>query len=1040
MRIWLLAIVFIALLAAASAAEIESAVYDKLQSEDKVRVLVVLEDNHVLKKGLTSQAFEANVQDSLDITAQLTNSNILQTYESFPGFVAEVSAEDLQVLEDMDVQVIADDMRFEIFLDSAMPITNADDVHPLQVDGVNLTGLHETVCIIDNGVNASHPALAGRIIDQYDFFNGDAVAEDTNGHGTHVSGIVTSNDSTYKGIAPEAGVVMMKVGNTSALSLTNITAALAWCIANATALNISVISMSFGETDKGYPSPNGTCPTYLDSSFAAANAAGIMLVAASGNDDLTNGVSYPACNTNVTAVGATNDTDAVASFSNTGHLLDLFAPGVSVTSTDDGGVSFVSLSGTSMSTPMVAGAAAIVNQYRKLKTGSGLTPAQIKSELVASGTNVTDTKNTSITRPRIDVQNALRPNITVQEPLNQTYDTDVHFNVTVEFPVTNVTFSVDGGANNTMENDTPTHWSNTTFGTLASDGHNVTFYVDSEVDNSTTVLFVVDTTAPQIFLNSPANASTINKGDLINFTVNDTESSISTVWYALNNTATNTTISATSGFYLINTSTWVKGENNITVFANDSIGNENSSSGFVFTIANSAPAISSIKPLAGTRVNGTIKVNASITDADSDTITDVWFFFSNNSGSTWFFFNSTTTPISGSTYEVNWNTSATPDGQNHRIRINASDGTVNGTANLTGNFIVNNVNVAPSVTVLEPDEDDIWEDEENIIWNATDPDNDTLTISIYYRENDSDDWHVIDSSEANDGTFTWDTNDVDDGDNYAINVTATDPGGLRDSDVSGEFTIDNGEPTPSGSGAPPTTTTTNQTAEQLAAQEAARQAAAFDAQQSFTTITANTPVTFTPNVASLAVQSVSIETNTNVDAVIAKIKRLTNSTIPAPGVVYQYFQLEAEGLSNAAISEIQINFDVPTTFVEDKGSIYLALLNGTEWERLATSRTNTTNTTISYRGTTDHLTVFAITSTPPLAIGTGGGAIAGIIIIGLFFAALLYMIFGNQIKGGKPAEKKPKRESPEFKGWQPAAFKEKPRIRKGAPDFGFNNS
>ena len=662
MRIWLLAVVFLALIATASAAEIEPAVYDKLQTEEKVRVIVFLEDNHVLKKGLTSQAFEDNVEDSLAIAAQLTNSEILQTYQSFPAFVAEVSAGDLELLEDMDVQVIADDMRFEIFLDSSVPVTNADDVHPLQVDGVNLTGLHETVCVIDNGVNDSHPALAGRIVGQHDFFNGDEVAEDTHGHGTHVSGIITSNDTTYRGVAPEAGVVMMKVGNSTSLSLTNITAALDWCVTNETVFNISVISMSFGEDGAGYPAPtSSTCPTYLDSGFAAANAAGILLVAASGNDDLTNGVSYPACNTNITSVGATNDTDAVASFSNTGHLLDLFAPGVNVISTTPlGGCSgsntichpsgFMTASGTSMATPMAAGAAAIVNQYRKLKTGSGLTPAQLKSELELSGTNVTDSKNTSITRPRIDVQNALRPNITVQEPLNQSYDTDVHFNVTVEFPVHNVTFSVDGGANNTMTNDSTTHWFNTTFGTLSTDGHNVTFYADSEVDNSTTVIFTVDTTGPQLFLSSPANGSTITRGDLVNFTVNDTESSISTVWYDRNNTATNTTISLSGSFYPINTSAWAKGDNNITVFANDSVGNANSSAGYVFTVSNTAPSVSSIKPVAGSTVSGTVKVNATITDADSDSITNIWFFFSNNSGVTWVYFNTTTAPVSGSTY------------------------------------------------------------------------------------------------------------------------------------------------------------------------------------------------------------------------------------------------------------------------------------------------------------------------------------------------------------------------------------------------------
>jgi len=73
-----------------------------------------------------------------------------------------------------------------------------------------ITGSGYTVAILDTGVDGTHPALSGRVVAGHDFVNGDADPDDDYGHGTHVAGIVASGDTTYRGLAPEAGIAAVK--------------------------------------------------------------------------------------------------------------------------------------------------------------------------------------------------------------------------------------------------------------------------------------------------------------------------------------------------------------------------------------------------------------------------------------------------------------------------------------------------------------------------------------------------------------------------------------------------------------------------------------------------------------------------------------------------------------------------------------------------------------------------------------------------------------------------------------------------------------
>ena len=147
---------------------------------------------------------------------------------------------------------------------------------------------YQTVCVIDTGIDYNHTGLGGgfgnKVIAGQDFANNDSDPMDDNGHGTHVAGIIASSDSAYRGVAPDAKLAAMKVCNAGgSCEDADVLAGFDWCIDNAEAYNISVISISLG---------GGSYTSYCDETldFAAysqaiANAAGknISVVAATGN-------------------------------------------------------------------------------------------------------------------------------------------------------------------------------------------------------------------------------------------------------------------------------------------------------------------------------------------------------------------------------------------------------------------------------------------------------------------------------------------------------------------------------------------------------------------------------------------------------------------------------------------------------------------------------------------------------------------------------------------------------------------------------------
>ncbi|EFL31101.1 alkaline serine protease [Streptomyces viridochromogenes DSM 40736] len=221
-----------------------------------------------------------------------------------------------------------------------------------------------TVYVIDTGVRITHQQISGRATHGYDAVDGDNDASDGNGHGTHVA--TTIAGSTY-GVAKKAKIVGVRVLNNSGSGTTaGVIAGIDWVTQNHS--GPSVANMSLG----------GGASASLDTAVRNSIASGVTYAVAAGNSSTTASSSSPARVAEAITVGATTSTDAKASYSNYGSALDIFAPGSSITAgwnTSDTATN--TISGTSMATPHVAGAAAV---YLAGHTSS--TPAQVAAALV----------------------------------------------------------------------------------------------------------------------------------------------------------------------------------------------------------------------------------------------------------------------------------------------------------------------------------------------------------------------------------------------------------------------------------------------------------------------------------------------------------------------------------------------------------------------------------------------------------------------------------------------------------------------------------
>ncbi|MGW6203617.1 S8 family peptidase [Streptomyces sp. NPDC055089] len=225
-----------------------------------------------------------------------------------------------------------------------------------------------TAYVIDTGVRTTHQEFEGRASSGFDAVDNDDSADDGNGHGTHVAGTIAG--ATY-GVAKKAKIVAVRVLDDAGSGTTEqVVAGIDWVTQNHQ--GPSVANMSLG----------GGADEALDAAVQKAIASGVTFAVAAGNDSSDAGEGSPSRVPEAITVASSTVDDEQSSFSNYGSVVDIYAPGSDITSSwndsDDGSNT---ISGTSMATPHVVGAAAVY-----LAGHPDATPAEVATALTEGAT------------------------------------------------------------------------------------------------------------------------------------------------------------------------------------------------------------------------------------------------------------------------------------------------------------------------------------------------------------------------------------------------------------------------------------------------------------------------------------------------------------------------------------------------------------------------------------------------------------------------------------------------------------------------------
>lgn len=284
----------------------------------------------------------------------------------------------------------------------------------------HLDGAGYSVVVLDTGIDLDHPffgpdsnddGIADRIVYNQDFISADVDADDVNGHGTHVSSIIGSEDATFTGVAAGVNLIHLQVLDDAGFgTFAAVESALQWVISNAATYNIVSVNLSLSD---GSNSSVAQSAFGVSDEFAALEALGVVSVAAAGNLFSTyesiEGVGFPASDPNTIAVGAvwssdvggpiqwqtgatdfSTGPDRVVSFSQRHETLtEIFAPGAFITAAGVGGGT-ATFAGTSQASPFVAGTVAIAQQLAWEELGRALTVSEFRDLLVETATPIVD--------------------------------------------------------------------------------------------------------------------------------------------------------------------------------------------------------------------------------------------------------------------------------------------------------------------------------------------------------------------------------------------------------------------------------------------------------------------------------------------------------------------------------------------------------------------------------------------------------------------------------------------------------------------------
>jgi subtilase family protein/Big-like domain-containing protein/peptidase inhibitor I9 len=317
-----------------------------------------------------------DVDAQSDALSRRHNGELLRTWRhAVRGFATRMTAAQAQALAgDPRVAVVEEDA--EVHLDTTQtgatwgldridqPNRPLDGSYTYNVDGSGVAAY-----IIDTGIRTTHAQFGGRAAGAFTAVNDGNGTNDCNGHGTHVAGTV--GGATY-GVAKNVRLFAVRVLDCQGSGTTSgVISGVDWVTANH--LSPAVANMSLG----------GGASTTLDQAVQNSISSGVTYAIAAGNSAADACTQSPARVAPALTVGASDINDVQASFSNFGTCVDLYAPGVSITSawsTTDTATN--TISGTSMATPHVTGAAALF-----LSANPAATPAQVASGLVGNATS-----------------------------------------------------------------------------------------------------------------------------------------------------------------------------------------------------------------------------------------------------------------------------------------------------------------------------------------------------------------------------------------------------------------------------------------------------------------------------------------------------------------------------------------------------------------------------------------------------------------------------------------------------------------------------
>ena len=414
----------------AGPARLGPGVREALASAGRVRVMVAFREPRSPAALIELRA--AEIRDLREaVLGDLRDGDFEATHrwELVPGMAGWATARGVdRLLADPDVTQIDLDLPAGAHMAEAVPLVHADEVQAL-----GFTGRGVTVAVLDSGIDTDHADFAGRIVDQACFCTsggagccpggaaesrGPGSAEDDNGHGTNVSGIIVGGGSVApRGMAPEATLVALKVLDRGGSgSSSGIVSALDYVLTRRPEVKVVNLSLGLANLFPGTCDNAAAFTTPFASVINSLRARGTITFASSGNSGNPSQMAVPGCIASAVAVGAVYDgevgsitlgcTDAttapdrVTCFSNASPALDLLAPGATSTAAavNGGTVTFV---GTSQASPAAAGAAALL-----LSANPGASPDRIESVLKTTGVSITDGRNGMAFR-RINVRAAL---------------------------------------------------------------------------------------------------------------------------------------------------------------------------------------------------------------------------------------------------------------------------------------------------------------------------------------------------------------------------------------------------------------------------------------------------------------------------------------------------------------------------------------------------------------------------------------------------------------------------------------------------------